>query len=149
MLKTLHLLTGHGPPHDALRLCHLGRLVGGLSLSLRATPDEVVGPITHAMGGKARALRVLDVRSGPPMELEICAGERSEKWEVADVPALIHNLNNLYRDSASTKAVAVLGAWEDMLQVWCIDHALLPTLLRHRVLDEAFNASTLWALAKA
>jgi hypothetical protein len=33
--------------------------VGGLSLSLRATPDEVVGSLTHLMGGAANKLKVL------------------------------------------------------------------------------------------
>ena len=145
-LKRLALITGRGKQAGLLTLCHAGRLVGGLSMSLRATPDEVVGPLTHAMGGAARHFRVLDVRSGPPLELEIQAGGLHEKWEVRDVPGLAHNLNDLYRGDPGVRAVAVLGEWEDMLHTWCVDKALLPPLLRRRVLDSAVNADTLWGL---
>ncbi len=145
-LKRLSLITGRGKHADLLRLCHAGRLVGGLSMSLRATPDEVVGPLTHAMGGAAKQFRVLDVRSGPPLELEMQAGALHEKWEVRDVPGLVHNLNDLYRDDPGVKAIALLGEWEDMLHAWCVEKAVLPTLLRRRVLDAVVNADTLWAL---
>ena len=145
-LRRMELVTGRGKHAGLLRLCHAGRLVGGLSMSLRATPDEVVGPLTHAMGDVAKLLRVLDVRSGPPLELEIVAGELHEKWEVRDLPGLVHNLNDLYRSEPLVKAVAVLGEWEDMLQVWCITKTVLPTLLRRRLLDGVPNADTLWSL---
>lgn len=102
---------------NLLRECHEGRLEGGLSLSLRATADEVIGPLTYAMGGAARRLRVLDVRVGAPLCMEIEWGSRCEEWEVADVPALIANLNSLFEDEADVKALRVLGEWEDALQV--------------------------------
>jgi hypothetical protein len=143
-LKRLGLIKGRGKQTDVLRLCHAQRLVGGLSMSLRATPDEVVGPLTFATGAK---LRVLDVRDGPPMVLEIQSGELTEKWEVDGISGLIHNLNDLYRAEPLIRAVAVLGEFEDMLQVWCIEKAALPQLLRRRVLDGASNVQTLWAIS--
>ncbi len=132
---------------DLLKRCHEGRLEGGLSFSLRATPDEVVGALTHALGGEAKALRVLDVRMGPPMELEIQSGELHEKWEVVDQPALIHNLNDLFKDAPAVKLAAVLGEWDDMLQVWCIEKTSLPDLLARRMLDDALNVQILWRAA--
>ena len=147
-LKRLKLISGRGKQTDLLRLCHAGRLVGGLSMSLRATPDEVVGPLTHALGGEAKQFRVLDVRSGPPLELEMQAGALHEKWEVRDVAALIHNINDLYKDAPEVKVAAVLGEWDDMLEVWCVEKSVLPTLLRGRWLDAAFNAQTLWRLVE-
>ncbi len=147
-LGRLKLITGRGKHTELTRLCHAGRLVGGLSLSTRATPDEVAGPLTFAMGGAARALRILDVRSGLPMVLEVQAGELTEKWELVDVPALVHNLNDLYKEARDVKAVAVLGEWEDMLQVWCIEKSALPTLLSRRVLEAATNVQTLWSFSE-
>ena len=145
-LKCLKRITGRGKHTDLTRLAHAGRLKGGLSASLRATPDEVIGPLTFAMGGEAKLLRVLDVRTGPPLMIEIQAGELTEKWEVVDVPGLVHNLNDLYRAAPEVKAIAVLGEWADMLQLWCVERSVLPTLLQRRVLDSALNAPTLWKL---
>lgn len=148
-LKRLKLIAGRGKQSDLVRLGHAGRLKGGLSVSLRATPDEVIGPLTFAMGGEARALRVLDVRTGLPLVVEIQARELTEKWELVDVPALVHNLNDLYRDAAQVRAVAVLGECDDMLQLWCFEKSVLPRLLQRRVLDSALNAQTLWRLASS
>lgn len=113
------LVVGDEPlPATLRRACHEARLVGGLSLSLRATPDEVVGPLTYAMGGAARRLRVLDVREGPPLMMEIGWNDVVEKWDVEDLPALINNLDSLFADQPDVKALIILGEWEDMLQVW-------------------------------
>jgi len=147
-LRALKLLTGSRPVKSLLRACHAGRLVGGLSVSLQATPDEVVGPLCHAVGGAARALKVLDVRGGPPLELEVRWGQVHERWALEDVAGLCHNLNDLYRGEASTAAIAVLGDWEDMLQLWCVSRADLPRLLRARVLEDARNVETLRRLAE-
>lgn len=146
-LKRLKLVTGRGKQSALVNLGHAGRLKGGLSVSLRATPDEVIGPLTFAMGGEAKTLRVLDVRTGLPLVVEIQAGELTEKWELIDVPALAHNLNDLYRTVDQVKVVAVLGEWDDMLQLWCVEKSVLPRLLERRVLDSALNAQTLWKLA--
>ena len=156
-LSTQHLLRdaqaarallpeGERPDASLLRLCEAGLLVGGLSVALGVGADELVGPLTQAMGGAARRLRVTDVREDPRardvLQLEVLAGEATEKWEVEDLYALVHNLNDLYRDAADVARVAVLGEWEDALQLWCVPRASLPRLLK-----EAFfrpeNARTL------
>jgi hypothetical protein len=122
------------PEVSLLRLCEAGQLVGGLSVALGVRPDELVGPLTLAMGGAARRLRIVDVRDGvrerPVLQLEVLAGDVAEKWEVEDLYALVHNLNDLYRDAADVARVAVLGEWEDALQLWCVPRAALTRLLR-------------------
>lgn len=142
-LKKLGLVTGRGRENSLLKLCHAGRLVGGLSVSLGVTPDEVLGPLAFNLGGAALKLRVLDVRTGHPMVLEIQLGELKEKWEVADVSGLVHNLNDLFRADESVKLIAELGEWQDMLQLWCLSRQTLRTLLDRRLLDDARNAPTL------
>ncbi len=144
LLSNLKLLTRRGPVKNLLRACHSGRLVGGLSVSLRALPDEVVGGLTFAMG--AAGFRVLDVRTGTPMVMEISWGPVHEKWEVENVEGLAHNLNDLFCEAPAVKVVAVLGEWEDMLQLWCLAREVLGPLLEGRVLDEARNLRTLWQL---
>jgi hypothetical protein len=142
-LKSLGLLTGRGAAKSLLRLCHEGRLVGGLSVSLRATPDELLGPLLHAMGGAATKLKLLDVRTTTPPVLHIAWREVHEKWECDGLEALVHNLNDLFRDEADVKLVAVLGEWEDMLQLWAVTKAHARTLLDRRILDDARNAPEL------
>lgn len=139
-LKALGLLKGRGAAKSLVRLCHAGRLDGGLSISLRATPDEVIGALTHALGGAATALKLLDVRSTTPPVLEVQWREVHEKWEVDGLDALVHNLNDLFRDEPGAKVAVVLGDWQDMLQVWCVSKDAARTLLDQRVLDEARNA---------
>ncbi|RKH37004.1 hypothetical protein [Corallococcus sicarius] len=119
------------PPHvSLLRLCEAGVLAGGLTVGYGVRPDELLGPLTAAMGGAARRLKIVDVRERPVLELHVAAGELTEKWEVEDVPALVHNLNDLYRDAADVRAVAVLGEWEDSLQLLCVERRALGRLLR-------------------
>ena len=48
---------------------------------------------------------------------------------------LVHNLNDLLKDDAGARAVAVLGEWQDALQLWCVDKRLLPKLWRERFFD--------------
>ncbi|MEW5737999.1 MAG: hypothetical protein AB1938_03680 [Myxococcota bacterium] len=142
-LKALGLLKGRGAAKSLVRLCHAGRLEGGLSISLRATPDEVVGPLVHALGGSATKLKLLDVRTSVPPVLEVAWREVHEKWECEGVEALVHNLNDLFRGEEDVGVAAVLGEWEDMLQLWCLSKAHARTLLDGRVLDDARNAATL------
>jgi rhodanese-related sulfurtransferase len=121
------------PPHVSLmRLCDAGLLEGGLSVALGVRPDELVGPLTLAMGGAARRFKLVDVRERPVLELHILAGEVSERWEVEDLWALVHNLNDLYRDASEVRAISVLGEWNDALQLLCVDKRSLPKLLRER-----------------
>lgn len=118
-LREWGLIIGDEPlPTPLRRACHDGRLLGGLSLSLRAWPDEVISPLTHAVG--VQKFRVLDVRTTSPMVLEIEWGAVHEKWEVEDLTALIDNLNSLFDEAPALKELLVLGEWEDMLQVWAV-----------------------------
>jgi len=125
------LLPRGEPPHvSLLRLCDAGLLVGGLSVAYGVRPDELMGPLTLAMGGAARNLKVVDVRERPVLELHVQAGDVTERWEVEDLSTLVHNLNDLYRDAADVCAIAELGEWEDALQLWCVDKRTLPRLVR-------------------
>lgn len=129
-LRELGFLQPRAREKTLLALCHAGRLHGGLSISLAATPDEVMGPLTAAMGGAARVLRLEDVRGTGPFELHVRTREALEKWEVEGVPGLLHNLNDLFAADQTVLAAALLGEWEDMLQVWCIDRLRLLALLQ-------------------
>ncbi|MBX5480616.1 MAG: hypothetical protein IRZ16_02025 [Myxococcaceae bacterium] len=120
-----------GPPHlELLTLCERGLLDGGLSVALGVRPDELIGPLCQAIGGSATRLRVVDVRDGPVLELRIRYGEVEEPWEVEDLLALVHNLNDLFAGDPKARAVAVLGEWEDALQLWCVHKRDLPKLWR-------------------
>ncbi|MER2566867.1 MAG: hypothetical protein ABTQ32_39445 [Myxococcaceae bacterium] len=158
-LKSLQLLQGKGRQTSLLKLCHAGRLVGGLSVSWQVTPDEAIGALAHLKGGLASKLRVIDVRGKTPMQLEVRfelppdvlredEGPRvvTEKWDVEDVPGLVHNLNDLYRDVRDVKFLVVLGEWEDMLQLWALPRPTLRELLDDGLLDEVTNVRTLRAL---
>ncbi|MBE2252039.1 MAG: hypothetical protein IAE78_21060 [Myxococcus sp.] len=158
-LKSLDLLTGRGRQPTLLKLCHAGRLVGGLSVAWQVTPDEAIGAVTHAMGGLATKLKVLDVRGAAPMQLEVrfelppdvlreAGGPRvlTEKWDVADVPGLVHNLNDLYRDARDVRPVVVLGEWADMVQLWAVPRPALRALLADGLLDDASNVRALRGL---
>ncbi len=119
------------PPHvSLLRLCDEGALAGGLTVAYDVRPDELVGPLTAAMGGAAKRFKVVDVRERPVLELHVLAGDVTERWEVEDLAALVHNLNDLYREAADVRAVALLGEWNDALQLLCVDKRALPRLLR-------------------
>jgi hypothetical protein len=115
---------------DLLRLCERGALEGGLSVALDVRPDEAIGALCAAIGGGARRLRVVDVRERPVRELRVRVGEIEEAWDVEDVDALAHNLNDLLKDDPGARVVAVLGEWEDALQLWCVPKDKLAMLLR-------------------
>jgi hypothetical protein len=82
------------------------------------------------MGGAARGFKIVDVRERPMLELHVLVGELTERWEVEDLGALIHNLNDLYRAALDVRAIAVLGEWADALQLVCVDKRSLSRLLR-------------------
>jgi hypothetical protein len=113
-----------------IQLCERGALEGGLSIALDVRPDEAIGALCAAIGGSARRLRVVDVRERPVSELRVRLGELEEGWEVEDLQALVHNLNDLFRADPRARAVAVLGEWEDALQLWCVPKNKLGALLR-------------------
>lgn len=139
------LVPGEPPQVALLRLCDAGLLQGGLSVALGVRPDELVGPLTLAMGGAARTLKVVDVRERPTFELHVLVGELTERWEVEDLAALVHNLNDLYREALEVRAVAILGEWADALQLLCVEKRALPRLLRQSFFSPA-NASQLQRL---
>ena len=118
-----------------LRLCDAGLLEGGLAVAWGVRPDELVGALTHLMGGAARRFKVVDVRERPVLELHILAGAVSERWEVEDVTALVRNLNSLYLEATDVRAIAVLGEWNDALHLLCVDKRALPGLLRERFFE--------------
>ncbi len=124
------LVSGEPPHVSLLRLGEAGLLQGGLSVALGVRPDELAGPLTQAMGGAARGFKLVDVRERPVLELHVLVGERTERWEVEDLAALVHNLNDLYREAQEVRAVAVLGEWADALQLLCVEKRALPRLLR-------------------
>jgi hypothetical protein len=134
-LRKRSLLKGRAGKGDLVRWCHKGQLDGGLSVSLRATPDEAFGTLVKLLNAKLKLLDVR-VRAGEPMELQVeyLLGEerKVERWAVEDVPGLVHNLNDLYRDDALVKAGVVLGEFFDMWQLWAVDKAVVRELLPMR-----------------
>lgn len=128
-LRELGLLAPGAKEKTLLALCHAQRLRGGISVSLRATPDEVLGQLGAALGGPAAKLRLEEVKGTGPFELHVRCAHGLERWEVDDVPALVCNLNSLFSNASTVRACAVLGEWEDMLQLWCLDRLRLLTLL--------------------
>ena len=141
------LVTGEPPTVSLLRLCDAGLLQGGLSVALGVRPDELVGPLTLAMGGAARGFKLVDVRERPTLELHVLVGELTERWEVEDLSALVHNLNDLYKDAQDVRAIAVLGEWADSLQLLCVDKRSLPRLSRQPFFAPV-NASSLSQLTE-
>jgi hypothetical protein len=149
-LRPLGLVVGEEPlPPSLLEACDSERLLGGLSISKRATPDELAVWLANAMGGRARQLRVLDVRGD---ELEVSCGPLHEKWKVADVHALIARLNETFCDDeegdpgARVKWLVELGEYEGSWQVWALAPELVDGLLGTSLLDHALNKAALEAL---
>jgi hypothetical protein len=110
-------------------------------------PDELLGPLCQRLGGRARGLRVLDVRQTPP-ELWVRSGEVEERWATQDVPALVRALNRFYRGAPSVRAIALLGNCDGACQLWCLPKETLSTLLVEDVLD-ADNIGELTALVSS
>jgi hypothetical protein len=136
-----------GPaPAALLRLCEAGLLEGGLSVASGVRPDELFGPLCGLVGGRAREVKVADVRDRPVFELVIHFQGRDERWELEGVEGLVHNLNDLLKDDPSARAVAVLGEWQDALQLWCVEKKLLPRLWKERFFAPR-NASQLRELS--
>jgi len=150
-LQRLGLLAedAHVPPgQQLLALCDAGALDGGLSIALDLKPDELIGPLCERIGGSARLLKVLDVRDDPEVALIIDAGNGEELWDVREPRDLVERCNEEFRDDDEARAVAVLGEWEDSLQLWCIPKRALSSLLRAPFF-QAENRARLSALAPA
>jgi hypothetical protein len=132
-LQRLGLLTDGAhvsPDQQLLTLCDAGALDGGLSVALDLRPDELIGPLCERIGGRAQLLKVLDVREDPEIALIVEAGNGEEGWEVREPRDLVERCNEEFRDDVEARAVAVLGEWEDSLQLWCIPKRALSSLLR-------------------
>jgi hypothetical protein len=143
------LVPGWAPaqtPVALAALCSAGALLGSLSAALDVRPDELVGPLCQRLGGAALQLRILEVRTSPA-ELWVRLAKKEEHWPVPDVRALVRALNQGYRSVAPVPAIAVLGAWDEAWQFWCIPKGLLPTLHTEGLL-QAENAEELSALAR-
>jgi len=132
-LQHLGLLNAdaHVPPGQQLpALCDAGVLDGGLTVALDLRPDELIGPLCERIGGSARRLKVLDVREDPEIALIVDAGNGEEGWEIREPRDLVERCNEEFREDIEARAVAVLGEWEDSLQLWCIPKRALSSLLR-------------------
>lgn len=101
-------------------------------MALDVTPDELVGPLCHALGGKATRLKVTDVRGKQPWELSVSYEGAEERWELEGNTALVDHLNDLFRSEPRVRVCAVLGEWEDMLQLWCVEKKKLGALLEKK-----------------
>ncbi len=138
-------------PHGQLplvALCDAGVLDGALSIALDLRSDELIGPLCERIGGAARSLKVLDVRDDPEGTLIVDAGNGEESWEVREPRDLVERCNDEFRSDAEARAVAVLGEWEDSLQLWCIPKHALSSLLRAPFF-QAENRARLSALVPA
>src|SRR5262249_20987227 len=93
-------------------------------------PDELFGALAALLGGPARKLKVLDVRDQPEPRMVVSRGPslEPETWDVPDLPALVERLNALEGGGL----VAVLGEWDDALQLWCLPRAATRSLLQER-----------------
>ena len=136
---------GEAPQLAILQLCHLGALRHGLSVALTVRPDELIGPLSAAMGGAARGLRVLDVREQPVLTLEVLVGGVEAVLELTRLEQLPEDLNNLLVDATDVRPVAILGEWEQALQLWCVPRGALDLLL-DEALEGAWNVEQLEAL---
>jgi hypothetical protein len=117
------------PGRELLQLCNAMALEGGLSVSSDVRPDELIGPLAMALGGKARELRVIEARDHPRQEMTVRLGEVERTWVVQDLEALVHHLNDLFKSDPSSRALAILGELEDQLQLWALDKRVLASLL--------------------
>ena len=120
-----------GPSVDEglLQLCDAGALEGGLSIAAGVRADELIGPLTATAGGSARSLKVLEVRDSPPMITVQFGGEQHE-LKVESLRALVRRLNDLLANDDAARAIAVLGEWQEALQLWCLDKRSLALLLQ-------------------
>jgi hypothetical protein len=131
---------------DLLQLCNAGLLDGGLTVALDVQPDELIGPLATTAGGRARLLKVIEVRE-KPAEMVLSLTGSEHRWTISGLVQLVDQFNALFESDASVKAVVVLGDWEEALQLWSLRKVLLPKLLLERFFSP-LNLSTLRALSK-
>jgi hypothetical protein len=131
-----------------LRLCHAGALEGGLTVALDVRPDELFGPLCQRMGGAALTVKVVDVRERPVLTLDIAWRELEERWELERLEQLPEFLTSLLAEADDVRPVAILGEWEDALQLWCVPRRELKWLVRGP-LAAAWNLEQLARLWRA
>src|SRR5262249_14675943 len=68
-------------------------------------------------------------RDEPRPEITVRLRSLERKWTVASLDALVTHLNELFHADPAAKAIAILGEYEDALQLWAVDKALLGELL--------------------
>ena len=128
-LEALKLLQKERPPDEPLRtLCHHGYLVGGVSIALDVKIDEALGPLLEAMGGPARAMKVLDIQG---RVFSVRLGSVEHEWELDGLESLIDTLNLAFSSTPEVRALVLLGEWEDMLQVWALPRPVVTALFAH------------------
>jgi len=115
-----------------LRLCAAEALVGAISVDADVRPDELLGPLVSLIEGSARELRVLDSLDSVVPELIITYRGRIWEWKVSALSDLVNELNRLFQTDPRARAVAVLGEWDEMLQLWCVPKEALSLLLREK-----------------
>jgi hypothetical protein len=130
-LERLHLVRGAAPEEPLRFLCDRDYLVGGMSIAVDVKPDEALGRLLEAIGGIATTIRVLDVRGPRPWIFSLKLEGKEHEWEVDGLEALIDRLNVAFAAQPAVKALAQLGEWERMLQVWVLPKPLLAQLLEH------------------
>ena len=118
-------------PLTLLRLCAEGLLEGGLAVALDVRPDELLGPLCAAVGGRAQSIKVDDVRDSPP-EMALSLGAATRMIEVPNVQALVDALNDWLAGDPQARWIAVLGEIEDALALLCVPKSKLPALRRLR-----------------
>jgi hypothetical protein len=135
-IQRLRLFTDEAPegPLSLPRLCAEGLLAGGLSVALDVRPDELFGALAEAVGGPAKRLKVLDVRDRPSPRMVVTGGPpaAAETWEVPDLPSLVERLNQRVAGHPDARPCAVLGEWDDALQLWCLPRTALRALLQEQ-----------------
>ena len=115
-----------------LRLCAAEALVGAISVDADVRPDELLGPLVSLIEGSARELRVLDSLDSVVPELIITYRGRIWEWKVSALSDLVNELNRLFQTDPRARAVAVLGEWDEMLQLWCVPKEALSLLPREK-----------------
>lgn len=121
-------------------LCHEGLLVGGLSVARDVLPDELFGPLITLMGPPLSGARLTEVRGRAPVELSVSLLGDTALVVADSSEELVSRLNELAHARGGERLVAVLGEWQDMVQLWCVSRRNLAPLLARGLLP-ARNAA--------
>jgi hypothetical protein len=122
-------LSTRADPRVPLELCYEGLLKGGLAVALDVRGDELFGSLCERIGGSARSIKVDDVTDRGVLELHVTYEGVSHVLEAPTLALLVDDVNRLLEREPKARAVAVLGEWEEMLQLWALPKSRLPALL--------------------